>query len=335
MSRRWGPRRKSPDAAERGFIEPCLATLKPQPPTEGTWVHELKLDGYRMMARQGGDGPMLFTRMGFDWTERFGERIADAIDALRSTAAYLDGEVVVENADGVPDFAALQDELQRGRSDRFVYYAFDLLQLNGKDLRQRPLIERKEALRALLARQPKNGSLRYSAHYEGDPHKLLEETCGLGLEGIISKRADRPYRSGRGLDWIKSRCMQQDVFTIAGYEPTKASPRQIGALLLGRRAGRAFHYMGHVGTGFSRAAASELWQLLNPRRRKENPFDNIAAKDLAGAVFVEPELSAEVDYRGWTGEGRVRHASFRGLVPSPARAPARPRRAATTRRTGT
>lgn len=321
MARRWGPRRKSPDAAERGFIEPCLATLKEAPPAEGPWIHEIKYDGYRMMARQGDDGPMLFTRNGFDWTERFGETIADAIDALPSTGAYLDGEVVVEDARGISSFAMLQDDLQRGRADRLVYYAFDLLLLDGEDLRDQPLARRKAALAKLLKKLPAGGVVRLGRHYE-DPEarKVLAESCRLGLEGILSKRADRPYRSGRSLDWIKSRCMEQEVFVIGGYETSKTVRGQLAALVVGKRAGRTLHYKGHVGTGFSRTSSAELLKRLKPLVRKANPF----ADELEGVTFVEPALSAEIDYRGLTGDGRVRHASFRGVVEGK-KAPAKPK----------
>ena len=298
------------------FVEPCLATLRANVPAGDRWVHEIKWDGYRLQIRIEDGQVKILTRRGHDWTDRF-PTIRDAAKALPVRLALIDGEAVVE-VNGIASFSALQAAL--GARDgpghkaahEAVFYAFDLLHLNGLDLQAAPLLKRKEALAELTGRL--SGAIRYSEHLASDGDALFRQSCLLGLEGVISKRADCPYRSGRGEVWTKVKCIQSQEFVIAGYVPRSDSAKGIGALLLGYYDGGRFTYAGRVGTGFTAETAHSLWQQLQPLRCKDSPFANrlpsIARK---GVVWTEPELVAEVDYRGWTADQQLRHASFKGL----------------------
>ena len=304
--------RKAVEAGWPGFVEPALATLRPSAPAGAKWVHEIKFDGYRMQAHVREGRAKLLTRGGHDWTDRFGKAIADALGRLNAREAIIDGEVIVEGPSGASDFSLLQADLAAGRSDRLLYYAFDLLRLDGKDLRPAPLLERKAALEALLRGAPE--VLRHSEHFEEDGEIVLRHACRLSLEGVVSKDRNAPYRSGRGRDWIKSKCSQRQEFVVAGYVPSSTSRSAIGSLVLGyHEKGRLVH-AGRVGTGFTRKVATELFERLDRLARKDSPFaTKLSADEARGAVFVRPELVAEVEFRSWTAEGVVRHASFRGL----------------------
>jgi bifunctional non-homologous end joining protein LigD len=304
------PRRGKKPAPLPSFIEPALATLRPGAPTGETWLHEIKFDGYRIQAHLVDGEARLLTRSGLDWSDRF-RPVADALATLPGPA-ILDGEIVVEDASGVSDFSALQADLAEGRADRFVYYAFDLLHDAGEDLRPRPLAERKARLAALLEGAP--ARVRYSEHFDEEGDVMLRHACRLSLEGLVSKRRDAPYRSGRSRDWIKSKCLNREEFVILGYAPAANAAGAIGALLLGEPAGDGFTPAGRVGTGFTRAAAEDLHRRLEPLARKTPAFPGKHPADLLRDIrFVEPRLVAQVEYLARTREGTLRHASFRGL----------------------
>lgn len=294
------------------FIKPMLATLAPAPPTGDNWVHEIKFDGYRLQTRIEAGKARLLTRAGLDWTNKFGKRIVAALEGLPVDNALIDGELVVETAFGASDFSALQADLSEGRSDRFIYYAFDLLYLDGKDLRAMPLLERKRLLEQLLASAPPQ--LRFSSHFEEAGNLVLRHACRLSLEGVVSKLRDSAYRPGRGKSWIKSKCSARQEFVIGGYTPSTSSERMLGSLLLGVYDKGKLEHVGRVGTGFTAAVARELFARLEGLRTRSSPFHRKLTRDEARrARYVRPELVAEVEFRAWTADGNLRHASFRGL----------------------
>jgi bifunctional non-homologous end joining protein LigD len=294
------------------FVEPMLATLVKSPLKGERWLHEIKFDGYRLQARINGGDVVLLTRAGLDWTKKFGKELVEALAALPVQKALIDGELVVENAGGASDFSLLQADLSEGRCDRLVYYAFDLIHLDGYDLRQAPLIRRKE----LLAKLVGNGSgvVGLSEHLWDSGELVLRHACRLGLEGVVSKLSDSPYRSGRGKAWIKSKCSQRQEFVVGGFVPATAAREAIGSLALGVYDGGTLRYVGRVGTGFSASAARALYSRLEPMRVASSPFaDRLGGDEARGVRFVRPELVAEIDFRAWTADGLLRHASFRAL----------------------
>ncbi len=294
------------------FVEPALASLAKAPPSAARWLHEIKFDGYRIQARIEDGEVTLLTRSGLDWTEKFGDPIVAALRALPLKNALLDGELVVENAAGASDFSALQSDLSEGRSERFLYCLFDLLHLDGYDLRDAPLIARKELLERLLAGAPK--PLRYSRHFDEDGALVLRHVCRLSLEGVVSKLRDAPYRSGRGKSWIKSKCSGRQEFVIGGFAPSTTSRKAVGSLALGVHDKGALDYVGRVGTGFTEKMAGELFRRLEPLETSASPFaQKLTAAELRQLHFARPELVAEVEFRAWTADGHLRHASFRGL----------------------
>ncbi|HHZ09531.1 MAG TPA: DNA ligase D [Rhizobiales bacterium] len=299
-------------AEDPGFVPPALATLRASPPTGSRWVHEIKFDGYRLQAHISGGKIRLLTRSGLDWTGRFGAAVPVALAALPLTTAIVDGEIVVETAGGASDFSALQGDISEGRSDRFRFYAFDLLYLDGYDLRGCPLVDRKAALKTLL--ESADPVLAYSEHFAGEGEIILRHACRMSLEGVVSKVRTGKYRSGRSKEWIKSKCSDRQEFVIAGYVPSATSDKAIGSLVLGYHGKGGLVHAGRVGTGFSRRMAEELCRRLEPLRRADSPFaEPLDAEALRGVRFVEPQLVAEVEFRSWTADRLLRHASFRGL----------------------
>lgn len=298
------------------FLPPALATLAKQAPKGRRYVHEIKFDGYRIAARLEDGEVRLLTRTGLDWSARFGTAIREAVAALPVSDAMLDGEVVVEGGNGASDFSALQADLSEGRTDRFVYYVFDLLHLDGHDLTGAPLAERKALLEQLLTRADGSGEgvLRYSGHFEDDGAMVLQHACRLSLEGVVSKLKDAPYHSGRSRDWIKSKCSERQEFVIGGFVPSTTARKAIGSLVLGVYEGKRLVHVGRVGTGFSNKMASDLHTLLAPEAVEKSPFSaRLTADEARGVIFVAPEHVAEVEFRAWTGDGHLRHAAFRGL----------------------
>ena len=295
-----------------GFVEPMLAALAKTPPGGDRWLHEIKFDGYRLQARIEDGRATLWTRGGLDWTQKFAGAVPEFLAAMPVRNALLDGELVVENASGVSEFSLLQADLSEGRRDRFVYYAFDCLYLNGYDLRDAALIRRKELLGRLVG--PRGGAVRFSTHFEEDGRLVLQRACALGLEGIVSKVSRSVYVSGRGKSWIKCKCSSRQEFVIAGYVPSTTGRKAVGSLALGVYDGKALRYVGRVGTGFSSDVAEALYARLEAMRAPSSPFAaRLAANEARHVRFVRPELAAEVDFRGWTADGLVRQASFQGL----------------------
>jgi bifunctional non-homologous end joining protein LigD len=294
------------------FVEPMLATLSKTPPAKGRWLHEIKFDGYRLQAHIVDGEVTLWTRRGLDWTEKFGDAIREALGSLPLRTAVIDGEMVVANESGVAEFSLLQADLSEGRVDRFVYYAFDCLYLDGWDLREAPLIDRKELLGHLIGTD--GGAIRYSSHFEEDGKLVLQRACALGLEGIISKASQSLYISGRGKSWVKAKCSAQQEFVIAGYVPSSTGRNAIGSLALGVYDGKDLRYVGRVGTGFSSGVAEALFGRLDAMRIRSSPFaKRLTTAEAREVRFIRPELIAEVDFRGWTGDGLLRQASFQGL----------------------
>jgi len=294
------------------FVEPCLAILQNKPPAGDAWLHEVKFDGYRLQARISAGKVKLLTRTGLDWTERFGERIADALAGLPCETALIDGEVVALGENGISSFSALQAALSEGKTASLVFFAFDLLHLDGENLQSEPLLVRKERLEELLKAAGRDSPLRYSEHFVEPGQTMLRHACRMGLEGVISKRADAPYRSGRGRDWIKSKCTQRQEFVIAGYVPSKASRNQLGSLVLGYYEDGELKPAGRVGTGFTRNSAAALKKKLDVIATKASPFPSEAGRE-RGIVWVEPELVAEIAFGSWTASKTLRHSAFLGL----------------------
>ena len=299
-------------AALPDFVEPALATLKPKAPSGERWVHEIKFDGYRLQARIENGKVRLLTRSGLDWTDRFGDQVAAAFTGLPVETALIDGEIVVQKDNGASDFSALQEDLSVGRSDRFIYYAFDILHLDGHDLTNATLIDRKTLLQKLiLADSP---TVRFSEHFEDNGDLVLTHACRLSLEGVVSKERSGKYLSGRNGSWIKSKCSERQEFVIGGYAPSSTSDHSIGALALGVYEDGELRHVGRVGTGFSHATADMLFEALSEIERSDSPFrDKLTADARRGLRYVEPKLVAEVEFRAWSADGNLRHASFRGL----------------------
>lgn len=294
------------------FVEPCLATLQDKPPAGEAWLHEVKFDGYRLQARISAGKVKLLTRAGLDWTERFGSRIADAFAALPCETALIDGEVVALGESGISSFSALQAALSEGKTTNLVFFAFDLLHLDGENLKAEPLLARKERLEELLRSAGPDAPLRYSEHFVEPGQTMLRHACRMGLEGVISKRAEAPYRSGRGRDWVKSKCTQRQEFVIAGYVPSRTSRNQLGSLVLGYHEDDELKPAGRVGTGFTRNSAAGLKKKLDAIAAEVSPFSGKAGRE-RGIVWVKPELVAEIAFGSWTASKTLRHSVFLGL----------------------
>jgi bifunctional non-homologous end joining protein LigD len=305
------PARGAKGSALPDFIPPQLATLSDKAPDGANWVHEVKFDGYRMQARLENGEVKLLTRKALDWAHKF-KPVAEAVAQLDADTAMIDGEIVVET-EGVSDFSALQDALKNGKSN-FVYYVFDLMHLNGADLTTKPLIERKAALQEVLKHNDRDGILRYSEHFETSGTEMLEHACTLNLEGVISKLRDAPYRSGRNEAWLKAKCGQNQEFVILGYKDASHIKGAVGALVLGYYEDGALKYAGRSGTGYTMQTARDVWKKLQPLRRDPPAFGKLPAEERGRkGIWVEPTRVAEVTFRGWTAQGHVRHAVFKGL----------------------
>ncbi|HEY5379035.1 MAG TPA: DNA ligase D, partial [Pseudolabrys sp.] len=304
----------APKAALPSFVPPCLATLSDKAPDAATWLHEIKFDGYRLEARLDNGKVKLLTRRGLDWTRKF-PSVAAAVAKLPAKAAMIDGEVIVEGEDGVSSFSLLQQALSEGDDKRMIFYAFDLMHLDGRDATALPLVERKAALESLLVSTPARGTLRYSGSIDQSGPVLLAQACKLGLEGIISKRVDAPYRSGRGHDWLKTKCSDRQEFVIAGFVPSTADAHAIGALVLGIHEKGKLRYAGRTGTGFTHKLARDLFRKLKPMAVKTSPIEPVPKEERGarGPVWVEPKLVAEANFHGWTHGDRIRQASYQGL----------------------
>ncbi len=314
------PRKPIRSAAGRppAWIEPQLTRLVDNAPDGPGWLHEIKYDGYRMHARIDGSDIRLLTRTGLDWSHRYQATIA-ALRALNVQSAYLDGELCAVRADGVTSFSRLQAAMDEGRTADLLFYAFDLLFLNGESTSGLPLIERKKRLQALFAADVPR--LRFSEHVVGDGPKFREHACRLGLEGAVSKRIDRPYASGdRGL-WVKSKSLNREEFVVVGWTDPTGSRPHIGSLLLGYYTDDGtLQYAGRVGTGITVAElkrlAGRLATLKAPRMPlgipppRESRFGS--PLELSRVHWVEPALVVEVTYLTWTEDNLLRQVSYQG-----------------------
>jgi len=294
------------------FVPPSLATLHDDAPRGKAWLHEIKFDGYRIEARLDRGKVRLLTRKGLDWTARF-QPVADAVAALPATAALIDGELVVEDDKGISNFSLLQTDLKDDRADRFVYCAFDLLYLDGRDLRAEPLVVRKVALQKLLRGTGRAERIRYVEDIEDDGPKVLKHACAMHLEGVVSKLRDAPYRSGRSENFVKSKCHNEQEFVVAGFSPSTALPKAVGALSVAFHENGKLRYAGRVGTGYSRETARDLWKKLSPLRSDRAPVVLPPDERRKDVVWVAPKLVIEAEYRGITHDGLLRQASFKGL----------------------
>ena len=297
------------------FVSPSLATLRTAAPSGAGWVHEIKFDGYRIQARLDRGEVRLLTRKGLDWSGKF-PNVAAAVAKLPAETALIDGEIVVEDERGLSNFSMLQVALKEGRRDAFVYYVFDLLHLDGRDLRELPLIERKAELKRLIdAAKAAGNTIRYSEHFDEDGALVLQQACRMTLEGIVSKRADAPYRSGRVETFIKTKCSNAQEFVVGGYSPSTAMPRAIGALAVGYYDKGRLTYAGRIGTGYSHAVAKDLWKRLHALEIDKPPFDQIPRAEARrrDVNWVEPKMVIESQFRGWTHDGLVRQAAFKGV----------------------
>ena len=292
-----------------GFIAPQLCRLEDKPPSAAGWAHEIKFDGYRVQARVEGGKARLFTRKGLDWTARFPE-IAKAAGALPDV--ILDGEIVALDHNGAPDFAGLQAALSEEKTAGLVFFAFDLLFEAGEDLRALPLRVRKSRLEALVAEHEKKlAVLRYVEHFSSGGDAVLQSACRMSLEGIVSKRLDAPYRSGRGDTWVKAKCRAGHEVVIGGWSTTAGKFR---SLLVGVNRGKHLIYVGRVGTGYGGKTVARLLPQLKKQETKTNPFHGeTAPRHEAGVHWVKPKLVAEIEFAGFTGDGMVRQASFKEL----------------------
>ncbi|HEY9359159.1 MAG TPA: DNA ligase D [Xanthobacteraceae bacterium] len=305
--------RRLGDAPLPDFVPPSLATLHSTAPSSPGWAHEIKYDGYRMQARLDRRKVRLLTRKGLDWTEKF-PNVAAAVAKLPARTALIDGEVVVEDEDGASSFSALQAALKQGERERFIYYVFDLLHLDGRDQTGLPMAERKAELARLLP-TAESGPVIYSEHFEGDGQAVLRTACLWRLEGIVSKRLDAPYRSGRSESFIKIKCSNAQELVVGGYSPSTALPRAIGALVVGYYDDGRLIYAGRVGTGYTRTLARDLWKRLHPLETSAPPFDQIPRAEArrSDVRWVEPSTVIEAQLRGWTADGLVRQAAFKGV----------------------
>ncbi|MNJ91387.1 putative DNA ligase-like protein [compost metagenome] len=296
--------------AQMEFVAPELALLVEKPPEGREWIHETKFDGYRMQAHLRGENVKLFTRTGLDWAKKF-PSVSKALEALASDGTVLDGEVVWLEKTGRTSFQKLQNAIKSNDHSSMFYYIFDILSLEGEDLRQKSLMERKKILKEFLKNQNK-GPLRYSDHLRGNAKALFKEACSLELEGLISKRADSKYLSGRNQNWLKIKCGKQQEFVIGGYTEAQGSRSGFGALLLGVYERDKLRYVGKVGTGFTETSLRELKKTLLKLEQDHSPFD-VKSPRGRGLHWIQPIKSAEIHFSNWTEDGHLRVPVFHGL----------------------
>ncbi|RVD17628.1 DNA ligase D [Mesorhizobium sp. M4B.F.Ca.ET.017.02.2.1] len=306
-------------AAPPSRIEPQLATQVPKPPggegpaenTSEHWLHEIKFDGYRTMAHVVDGEVRLITRGGIDWTKRYGD-LPQAFARLPVSQAIIDGEIMVLDEKGISRFALLQDALSAGAGSKLHFYAFDLLHLDGWDLRKAPLRKRKALLAELLAGQAANAAIQFSDHVEGDGQGLYEQASDLGLEGVVSKRADAIYQSGRTKSWTKVKAQKTDDFVIAGYTVSDRA-EGLAALGMAEFENGELHYRGKVGTGFDRDMATDLLARLERLTAGATPPEGAPREIMREMHWVKPLLSARIRYSNRTADNAIRHGVFRGL----------------------
>jgi bifunctional non-homologous end joining protein LigD len=295
--------------------EPELATLVESAPDGDAWLHELKFDGYRVLARLDHGKVTLHTRRGNDWTDRMPGLVRE-LERWKVETAIVDGEIVVLDEQGRSDFQRLQNSLSVEHDDALVYYAFDLLHLDGQDLRPAGLVDRKQALEDLFRENARkaSGTVRLSEHVVGQGREFFAKACEAGVEGIVSKRANAPYRAGRGRDWLKVKCQLRQEFVVVGFSAPAGSRSHLGALLLGIERDGKLTYSGRVGTGFTEQSLAELAKKLGPLVVNAPPVANAPrGAEVRDVRWVKPELVAEVRFTGFTSDGLLRHPTFQGL----------------------
>ncbi len=293
------------------FVSPQLATLVASPPAGDEWLHEMKFDGYRILCRIEKGRATLWSRNARDWTAQF-PALATAAARLPARQAFLDGEIAMLLPNGTTSFQALQNALSTNRQEQLVYFVFDLLHLDGQDLTGATLEARQSALEALIG-TGRNGAIRYSTHVVGHGDEFFRQACRLSLEGVVSKRRDRPYEPGRGRSWLKVKCVQEQEFVVGGFTEPKGARTGLGALLLGVNGENgALAYAGKVGTGFTGPVAKRLRERLDRIQISQSPFER-RPPGATEAHWVKPELVAEVEFTEWTEDGRLRHPSFKGI----------------------
>ena len=280
-------------------------------PTGRAWLHEAKYDGYRILARKAGDEVTLFSRSGLDWTVRF-PAIARAMQSFPAENALIDGEAAFVLPSGITDFKSLQEHIDTPHPS-IRYFVFDLLSLDGKDWRKKPLKERRARLAKLMAAKGVSNFLVYADYVEGSGPEFLAQACALGLEGIMSKRANSLYRSGRGKDWLKIKCLKGGELVIGGYSRSTVKGKPFSSLLLGTFEGGKLVYSGKVGTGFDSADFDSLASKFKLLERAASPFEEVPQIERKDAVWLEPKLVAEIAFTERTRDGRLRHPSFKGL----------------------
>ncbi|MET1756848.1 DNA ligase D [Novosphingobium sp. RD2P27] len=308
------PKRRATSDKPPKFRSPQLATLVDAVPAGNQWMHEIKFDGYRALIAAAGDKVVVNTRNGHDWTEKF-TPLVRAVAALDLPPCLIDGEIVAYGKDGNPDFSSLQAVLKRGHgsqtdADVLDFFAFDLLELNGEDLTALPNIERKERLEALLA--DAEPPVRVADHVIGAGEKLFKAMCDAAQEGIIAKKIDAAYTGRRSQSWVKVKCINRQEFVVVGWNKSSTKMRPFASLLLAQHEGGELVYKGKVGTGFNGETLADVGRKLEALARKAPPLE-VPRAESRGAQWVEPELVAEIAFAEFTGEGRVRHASFLGL----------------------
>lgn len=291
-------------------VEVQLATLVNKAPKGDEWLHEVKFDGYRILSFKNGKKIHFVSRNHKDWTAQF-KNLVPAIQQLAINKAIFDGEIVVLDEKGHSNFQRLQNSIKSPKETAYFYYLFDLLYLEKYDLGQLPLTERKAILATILTEAP--AVIRYSDHIIGQGESMFDHTCNLGLEGIISKKADSNYEAKRSRAWLKVKCVNRQEFVIGGFSEPKKSRQYFGSLYLGvfDKSGQLI-YTGHVGTGFTESSLRLLYEELKPLISSRNPFSSSPSR-ANEATWVRPKLVAEVEFSEWTEEGKIRHSSFKGL----------------------
>jgi bifunctional non-homologous end joining protein LigD len=288
-----------------GFIAPCLATPSEKVPSGERWIHEIKFDGYRIQLHRRENDTRFYTRRGHDWTRRFSSLVA-AAGALPNFPVVLDGEVIVPTDSGHSDFGALESDLGAGRSDRFIYYVFDILHIGAFSLRGCKLSDRKAVLAELLEGQ--KGPIRFSEHLDGGGEALFRQACRLELEGLVSKRKDSAYHPGRSADWSKRTCRQRETFVVAGIAYKGG---RFDGIYLGRREEDDLLYAGKVENGFSAESERDLTQRAEKLKARVQPLTKKIKKPKA--IWLKPKLLVDVEFRALTGDGKLRHPSFKGV----------------------
>jgi bifunctional non-homologous end joining protein LigD len=299
------------------------ARLVTAPPAEGAWVYELKFDGFRALAIKSGAHVDLYSRNANLLSQKFPE-VVEALEQLKTRDAIIDGEIVALDAEGRSSFQLLQSYELGEERPALCYYAFDLLRLDGRDLRGEPLYKRKDELEQLLRKAPP--TIRFSANISGSPRQLLAEVKARGLEGLIGKLRDSPYESGRRSGaWIKLKCVNEQEFVIGGYTPPQGARKYFGALLVGYYEADRLRFAGKIGTGFNTTLLRVLHSRLQKLIRPTTPFadlpekrggqwtQNITPAMMRRCTWVEPELVCEAKFTEWTRDGKLRHPVFVGM----------------------